>query len=142
MIVTRILPGDVAVGERQVAVGVQTGRDPQSVRRQVTFETIVTDHVEDPILGGCHVEAAVGQRPEVPVAAVVLVGHPLGDAVDDRFQLQREMNAEEFLGDEQALILRDEFTGHSCLRSHGEFLTLKRILPINSPKTRSAFRAD
>ena len=113
VIVTCILPGDVAVGERQVAVSVQTGRDPQSVGRQVTFETIVADDVVEPIAGRCHVEAAVGQRPELPVSAVVILGHPLGDAVDDRFQLQREMNAEEFLRDGQALILGNERPGHS-----------------------------
>ena len=70
VIVTCILPGDVAVGERQVAVGVQTGRDPQSVGREVAFEHVLADDVEEPILGGCHVEAAVGQRPELPVTAV------------------------------------------------------------------------
>ena len=80
VIVTCILPGDVAVGEREVAVGVQTGRDPQSVGREITFIHVLALHVEDAILGGCHVEAAVGQRVEVPVTAVVVLGHPFGDS--------------------------------------------------------------
>ena len=105
VIVMRILPCDVAVGERQVAVSVQTGRDPQSVGRQVAFETIVADDVVEPMAWRvpCS-EAAVAQRPELPIPTRVVLGHPLGDAVDDRFQLQREMNAEEFLRDGQALI--------------------------------------
>ena len=37
VIVPGVLPGDVRTGERQVAVGVQTGRDPQSIGREITF---------------------------------------------------------------------------------------------------------
>ena len=40
-------PGEPPVGEGEVAVGVQTRRDIQRVRRQVTLKHIVTSHMED-----------------------------------------------------------------------------------------------
>ena len=142
VIVTRILPGYAAVGERQVAVSVQTGRDPQGVGRQVAFELVLADHVEDAILGGCHVEPAVAQRPELPVATRVVLGHPLRDAVDDRLQLQREMNAEEFLSDGQALILWNQHSGDRCLRIHGESPDVEKIPLHQSLESTISFSAD
>ena len=67
--------------------------------------------MEAPVLGGCHAEDPVAQRVEVPVSTSVLPDHPVGDAVDDRLQLQREGHPEESLGDIKALILGDGFPG-------------------------------
>ena len=111
VVVPGVLPGHVREGEREVAVSVQTGRDPQRVRREITFIHVLALHVEDAILGRRHVKAFVGQRPELPVTAVVVLGHPFGDAVNDRFQLQWKGHPEESLDDNQTLIFRNELPG-------------------------------
>ena len=49
MKVTRTYPSEASIREAQVAVGVQTGRDAQCVRREVTLEHVVAGDVKDTV---------------------------------------------------------------------------------------------
>ena len=75
VIMPSILSGNVTQRERQIAVGIQTRRDPQRVRRKIAFVHILAFDMENPILGRCHVEAAITQREEIPIATCVPVSY-------------------------------------------------------------------
>jgi hypothetical protein len=78
-------------------------------RARVALILVLTDHVVMPITGRSPVETPVAERPELPVAIVIILGQLLGDDVDERLQTQWKMHAEELLRDGQSL---------TCQRMH------------------------
>ena len=101
---------------------------------------VLAFHVEDAIAGRSHVKPAVAQCVKIPIPTRVVIGHPLRDAVNDRFQLQREMHAEQFLRDGQPLILGDEFRVTVVCVVMVILLMLKKYPSITPSKARTAFR--
>jgi hypothetical protein len=106
-------PGESSIVERQMGVRIQTRRDLQCIPRQITLEHVIAVDVEAMIGGRGHVEAPVAQRVEDPVSTRVILHHSLGDAVDDLFQFQREVNAEKPLHDDHAAVHGNERSGDS-----------------------------
>lgn len=80
--------------KRQVAVCVKAGRNAQGVRRQCALKAVFAGDLKDGVRLGCHVEAAIGQRIELPVAAVVLRCQPASHVKHGRLKAHRKIHAE------------------------------------------------
>lgn len=88
---------------------------PQCISREFALVAILGADGEASLPGWRHVETAVAQRVEMPVAAAVVLGKKPGELIDGGLQLQRKAMAEQRRGNAQAARFRYEDGGNALV---------------------------